>query len=62
MFRLHQEQEDKVSLNESTSGRKDRVHKDEWSLLIILKRVKVFSPPEHQTCLCDIATKDIVAG
>ena len=29
MFRLHQEQEDKFSLNESTSGRKDRVNKDE---------------------------------
>ena len=29
MFRLHQEQEDKFSLNESTSGRKDRVNKYE---------------------------------
>jgi len=58
MFGLHQE--DKFSHNESTPGRKDRDKKDECSLLTILKRFKVFSPPEHPTCLYNIATKDLV--
>ena len=56
MFGLYQE--DKFS--ESTPGRKDRDKKDEWSLLTILKQFKVFSPPEHPTCLYNIATKDLV--
>ena len=58
MFGLYQE--DKFSHNESTPGRKDRDKKDECSLLTILKRFKVFSPPEHPTCLYNIATKDLV--
>jgi len=58
MFGLHQE--DKFSHNESTTGRKDRDKKDECSLLTILKQFKVFSPPEHPTCLYNIATKDLV--
>ena len=33
VFRLHQEQEDKFSLNESTSGRNDRVNKDECMII-----------------------------
>ena len=53
-------QEDMFSHNESTPGRNDCVKKDECSLLTILKQFKVFSPPEHPTCLYNIATKDLV--
>ena len=58
MFGL--DQEDQFSHNESTPGRKDRDKKDESSLLTRLKQFKVFSPPEHQACLYNIATKDLV--
>ena len=58
MFGL--DQEDKFSHNESTPGRKDRGKKDESSLLTILKQFKVFSPPDHQICLYNVATKDLV--
>ena len=49
-----------VSPDQSTPGRKDRDKKDECSLLTILKQLKVFSPPEHPSCLYNIATKDLV--
>lgn len=58
MFGL--EQEDKFSHNESTPGRRDRDKKDESSLTAILKQFKVFSPPDHPTCLYNIATNDLV--